>query len=135
MYIYFLKFSTMTISIEIGMGELFDRFSILTIKKERIQEPSKLKNVENEYNYLKVYIDELPNNLEVEKLYYDLLNVNTHLWEIEDELRELEKDDDFGDEFIKNARSVYKLNDKRAAIKKQINLIYNSKFVEEKSYK
>lgn len=125
----------MTVSIEIGMGELFDRFSILSIKKAEIKEPAKLKNVENEYDYLLQFIEKLPPNAEVEKVYSQLLSVNETLWEVEDRLRELEKEEDFGADFVKNARSVYKLNDNRAALKKQLNIIYNSKFIEEKSYK
>jgi DNA-dependent RNA polymerase auxiliary subunit epsilon len=125
----------MTIDIKIGIGEALDRVSILEIKLDSIADEVKLDNIKKEYKYLMGVL--LPvEELEGTKLLYDsLYEVNSSLWEVEDKLRELEKKNEFGVEFIELARSVYHLNDERAAIKKKINQLYNSEFVEEKSYK
>jgi hypothetical protein len=125
----------MTIDIKIGIGEALDRVSILEIKLDSIADEVKLDNIKKEYKYLMGVL--LPvEELEGTKLLYDsLYEVNSSLWEVEDKLRELEKKNEFGVEFIELARSVYRLNDERALIKKKINQLYNSEFVEEKSYK
>jgi hypothetical protein len=120
--------------IEISIGEAFDRLTILKIKSEMIKDEAKLTNVMKEYFYLQNLLKE---ELEVDEDNEDfkrLFNVNSQLWDVEDKLRECEKNDDFTDEFIKLARAVYYLNDARAVIKKEINLAYGSQFVEEKSY-
>lgn len=99
-----------------------------------IKDEAKLTNVMKEYFYLQNLLKE---ELEVDEDNEDfkrLFNVNSQLWDVEDKLRECEKNDDFTDEFIKLARAVYYLNDARAVIKKEINLAYGSQFVEEKSY-
>jgi hypothetical protein len=119
--------------IEVSIGEIVDKLSILQIKKENIKDSEKLKNVENEYKYLnKIVFDDLK-ILEMD--YLELLEINSKLWIIEDDIREKEKVSDFDNDFIELARSVYFINDKRAEIKKSINLKYGSEFIEEKSYK
>ena len=120
--------------IEISIGEAFDRLTILKIKSEMIKDESKLTNVMKEYFYLQNLLKE---ELEVDEDNEDfkrLLEINETLWEVEDLLREFEKENSFGEEFVQLARSVYVLNDKRAIVKKEINLAYGSQFVEEKSY-
>ena len=125
----------MIIDIKIGIGEALDRVSILEIKLDSIVDEVKLKNVKREYDYL-ISVLKLTDELNGKKLLYESLHkVNSRLWEVEDMLRELESKNDFGTEFIELARSVYKLNDERAELKKRINVLYNSEFIEEKSYK
>lgn len=119
--------------IEVSIGEIVDKLSILQIKKENIKDSEKLKNVENEYNYLHEIVFE---NLQITKNdYSELFDINSKLWIIEDDIREKERLGLFDNEFIELARSVYFTNDKRAEIKKSINLKYGSLFIEEKSYK
>jgi Family of unknown function (DUF6165) len=120
--------------IEISIGEAFDRLTILKIKSEKIKDESKLANVMKEYFYLQNLLNE---ELEVNQENEDfkrLLEINENLWEVEDLLREYEENKSFNDKFIQLARLVYVLNDKRARVKKEINLAYGSEFVEEKSY-
>jgi len=120
--------------IEISIGEAFDRLTILKIKSEMIKDEAKLTNVMKEFFYLQNLLKE---ELEVDEDNEDfkrLLEINETLWEVEDLLREFEKENSFGKEFVELARSVYVLNDKRAIVKKEINLAYGSQFVEEKSY-
>ena len=120
--------------IEISIGEAFDRLTILKIKSEKIKVESKLANVMKEYFYLQNLLNE---ELEVNEENQDfkrLLEINENLWEVEDLLREYEENKSFNDKFIQLARLVYVLNDKRARVKKEINLAYGSEFVEEKSY-
>lgn len=120
--------------IEISIGEAFDRLTILKIKSEKIKDEAKLTNVMKEYYYLQ---NLMKDELEVDEDNEDfkrLLEINETLWEVEDLLREFEKENSFGQEFVHLARSVYVLNDKRATVKKEINLAYGSQFVEEKSY-
>jgi hypothetical protein len=119
--------------IEVSIGEIVDKLSILRIKKNNISDSEKLKNVTTEYDYLySIVFDEL--KIE-ESDFYNLVLINEKLWDIEDKLRDKERDKSFDNDFIKLARSVYFTNDKRAEIKKEINLKYGSLFVEEKSYK
>lgn len=125
----------MIIDIKIGIGEALDRVSILEIKLESISDEVKLKNIKKEYDYLISILQPIEELDGTKLLYESLYKVNCSLWEVEDILRELEKNNDFGVQFIEAARSVYKLNDERADIKKRINLLYNSEFIEEKSYK
>ena len=120
--------------IEISIGEAFDRLTILKIKSEKIKDEAKLTNVMKEYYYLQ---NLMKDELEVDEDNEDfkrLLEINETLWEVEDLLREFEQANSFGEEFIQLARSVYVLNDKRATVKKEINMSYGSQFVEEKSY-
>lgn len=120
--------------IEISVGEAFDRLSILKIKSERIKNESKLTNIMNEYFYLQNLLKEELDVNEDDEDFKKLLVVNETLWDVEDKLREHEEAQDFGEDFVALARSVYELNDKRASIKKDININWGSEFVEEKSY-
>jgi hypothetical protein len=125
----------MTIDIKIGIGEALDRVSILEIKLDNIKDEVKLHNIKKEYDYLISVLQPIE-ELDGTKLLYDsLCDVNSRLWEVEDLLRVIEKKNDFTEEFINLARCVYKLNDKRAEVKKRINILYGSHFIEEKSYK
>ena len=117
--------------IEVSIGEVVDKWTILSIKAINIIDRDKLINIFKERAYLNNVID--PEILH-DSLVDDLLKVNKKLWDVEDDLRICEKDKDFSIRFIDLARSVYKLNDKRADIKKEINIKYGSEFVEEKSY-
>jgi predicted nuclease with TOPRIM domain len=125
----------MTVSIEIGIGELVDRLTILKIKMSEITDETKLANVKTEYEYLLGISDAVETHPQMEQLLEELYDVNSELWDVEDDLRECEKKKSFGKDFIELARSVYRLNDRRAAIKKEINQLHGSKFIEEKSYK
>ena len=121
--------------IEVSIGEIVDKLSILKIKTENITDKLKLDNVVKEYEYLlSVVENDLNISTEID-LYKELLSINKELWVIEDDIRDKERDNSFGDEFISLARSVYFTNDKRADVKKRINIEYGSDFVEEKSYK
>ena len=125
----------MTIDIKIGIGEALDRVSILEIKLDNITDEVKLQNIKKEYDYLTSVLQPIEELSGTKLLYESLYKVNSRLWEVEDLLRILEKKNDFTEEFINLARSVYKLNDERAEIKKRINKLYGSEFLEEKSYK
>ena len=115
-----------------SIGELIDKITILELKKKYMNE-TKLKNVEKELKLLKYILQD--KNLDIELgLVNDLRNVNNNLWKIEDKIRKKESNQEFDDDFIELARSVYKENDKRSYIKKEINQKYNSKIIEEKSY-
>ncbi|MFL2555753.1 MAG: DUF6165 family protein [Gammaproteobacteria bacterium] len=124
-----------SIKIELSVGELLDKISILQIKVERINDSSKLENIKKELSVLlslwegSVYVN---HDLESEKNKLKL--VNEELWDIEDKIREKEREQVFDKEFIELARSVYITNDKRADIKKIINSKTGSELVEEKSY-
>jgi len=123
--------------IEVSNGEVLDKYSILLIKSERITDPTALKNVERELRSLQAAVDTIRSqefSATLPTLQNQLMEVNTQLWEVEDVLRGLEKSQDFGTSFVAAARSVYQLNDRRAAVKKEINLLTGSIIVEEKSY-
>ncbi|MEM1400355.1 MAG: DUF6165 family protein [Pseudomonadota bacterium] len=123
------------IMVEIGPGELLDKLSILHIKADRISDPAKLANIRYELGVLeKCRKANVPDSETITALFADLRKVNEALWEIEDDIRDCEAAGDFGDKFIQLARSVYLTNDKRAALKKEINLALNAAIVEEKSY-
>jgi len=117
--------------IDVSIGEIADKISILVIKNERIKDPEKLKNVQKELSLL---VEAFPAEILIDKLYTELSSINLSLWAIEDNIREYERLGEFNDEFIQLAREVYITNDKRAAVKKEINLKYGSDIVEEKSY-
>ena len=118
------------LNVPVSVGEVLDKISILEIKSERITDADKLANVRRELDcLLQVAADHRVPDLEP-----SLKEVNEQLWDVEDALRVLESKQDFGDDFIELARSVYVLNDQRAAIKKQINVAVGSALVEEKSY-
>lgn len=122
-------------TIKVSVGELFDKITILEIKRFRITEPEKLHNVLREYNYLCKKALKLDKEYASSKEFKKLYKINLILWEVEDSKRSHERSKDFGAEFIELARNVYKFNDKRALVKKAINTKYNSEIVEEKSYK
>lgn len=121
--------------VEVSNGELLDKFSILQIKMSNITNESKLVNVTKEYNELYNDCMEILGDSKVFELFSELREINKDLWKIEDDIRECEERQDFGDEFIQLARAVYFTNDKRAEFKKKINLASGSALVEEKSYK
>ena len=125
----------MKVNIPVSLGELLDKISILEIKKKKIQNESKLKNIKKELIGLRNVLDKLNIDLsQTDDLYKDLYEINLSLWEIEDSIRVLEKNKDFEKQFIDLARSVYITNDKRFEVKNEINKLFNSEYVEEKSY-
>ena len=123
------------ILVEVSIGELLDKISILEIKKEKIKDPKKLKFVFTEYLILK---EQLEKNVKIdkklEKLFQYLKDINNKLWDIEDEKRNCEKNKDFSDNFIKLSRDVHFLNDERAKIKLDINNHKGSNIKEIKEY-
>ena len=121
----------MKITVPISLGELYDKISILEIKLANIPDTKKLANISQEYNELKEIADGYPIE---DDLYNQLKEINKDLWDIEDGIRVKERNKDWGDDFVKLARRVYFSNDKRAEVKKEINLKYGSSIVEEKSY-
>lgn len=118
--------------IEVSNGEIIDKLTILQIKRERMEDAKKLENVNREYDILSAVSEEII--AAEDPLYKALYEINCQLWEIEDRIRELEDAQDFGDEFIQTARAVYVTNDKRAELKKEINIKTLSLLHEEKSY-
>ena len=120
--------------IEVSIGEIVDKLSILKIKTENITDKVKLDNVIKEYEYLLGVVENDLNISTDSDLYNELLSINKELWGIEDDIRDKEREKSFGDEFVSLARSVYFTNDRRADVKKRINIEYGSDFVEEKSY-
>jgi|694.fasta_scaffold02784_13 hypothetical protein len=119
--------------VEISIGELIDKWTILKIKSERISDQSKLINIKKEIEYLYNEVLKIKGLIN-DDLSENLLKVNQMLWQVEDDLRVFESNNIFNESFVSSARSVYKLNDLRASIKMKINLKYNSNFVEEKSH-
>ena len=123
------------IIVEVSIGELLDKISILEIKQEKIKDPEKLKFIKNEYSILK---DQLGKNVKsddnLNDLYQSLKEINAKLWVIEDDKRQCEKDKDFGEKFIKLSRNVHFLNDDRAKIKLEINNHTGSVIKEIKEY-
>ncbi len=123
------------ILIPVAPGELIDRLTILRIKSERITDPAKLANVRREMAALAEVADRaLPPSADLTALWEDLYRINCDLWQIEDDIRAFERRSDFGAGFIGLARAVYITNDRRAEVKKRINLALGSALVEEKSY-
>jgi hypothetical protein len=118
--------------IEISNGELLDKLSILEIKLQKIQDPEKLTNIRREYMLIKPLAETIIESTKA--LYVNLIEINRKLWEIEDSIRNFELNQNFSNEFIQKARSVYLLNDQRAQIKRNINLATASDLTEEKSY-
>ncbi len=123
------------ILVEIAPGELIDKITILEIKTERIADPDKLNNVRVELEVLEKARDEaVEASPELGDLAARLRKVNEALWDIEDDIRDCERRQDFGPRFIELARSVYRSNDQRAAVKREVNELLGSKLIEEKSY-
>ena len=126
----------MQIKVPVSVGELVDKLVILEIKAERIGDAGKRANVVHERDLLRATVArEVPGSRELDRLTAELKKVNEALWEIEDDIRDLERARDFGVRFVELARAVYVTNDKRAALKKDINRLVGSDIVEEKSYK
>ncbi len=118
--------------IEVSNGEIVDKLTIIEIKLENISNEQKLVNLRAEFEVLDLAVASIiPKD---HHLYLQLLEINKKLWVIEDRIRELEKNKDFGDEFINVARSVYFTNDLRSEVKRKINELTNSALIEEKSY-
>lgn len=124
-----------SLAVPIAPGELVDKVTILRIKAERIADPEKLRHVRRELEALEAARERLDDGSEaLARLTAELKEVNEALWEVEDALRELERAGDFGPRFVELARSVYHRNDRRAALKRQVNELLGSEIVEEKSY-
>ena len=120
---------------EISAGELFDKITILEIKKSKISNKEKLNDIEKELLSLKETVKKyIPNQSSISKYINDLKNINLKLWDIEDGKRAAEKNKDFGEKFIELARNVYKFNDERAKVKLAINTTLGSNIKEVKSY-
>lgn len=117
--------------IEVSNGEIVDKYTILVIKSERINDKDKLRNINKELKSLERALKKI--SFSATDL-MDLISINDQLWIVEDKLREMESNNTFDERFIDLARSVYKLNDTRAEIKKRINISTGSLLVEEKSY-
>ena len=123
------------IVVEVSVGELLDKISILEIKKEKIKDPEKIRFINNEHEVLKdQFLKNVKSDEKVDSLFKFLKEINNKLWVIEDDKRLCEKNSDFGDEFIKLSRDVHFLNDERAKIKLEINNHTGSKIKEIKEY-
>ena len=120
----------MKVQVSLSVGELLDKITILEIKREKITCPIKLKNIETELSFLNISAN-LDNSDEIKQC---LKEINSHIWDVEDKVRDHERRKVFGTEFIETSRLVYKFNDERARIKYEINKRYDSDIVEEKSY-
>jgi len=123
------------ILVPVSPGELVDKITILRLKSERISDPDKLANVTRELDLLNDVADHaLPENPRLAALVDELFDTNASLWDIEDDIRRCEARQHFGESFVALARAVYFTNDRRAELKKQINLLLGSGIIEEKSY-
>ena len=123
------------ILVEVSVGELFDKISILEIKKDKIKDKEKLKYLVDEYNLLKEQmVNKVKPNEKLSGLFNTLKDINSKLWVIEDDKRLCEKNSNFGEKFIKLSRDIHFLNDKRASIKLEINNQTGSKIKEIKEY-
>ncbi len=122
--------------VEISTGELIDKISILEIKLLNIKDPSKIINVYKELQVLNTHFQELLDEYgsKIKELYIKISNVNKTLWDIEENIRKKESLKEFNEEFVELARQLYLINDQRTNLKKEINLLTKSEFVEEKSY-
>jgi len=118
--------------IEVSNGEIIDKLTIIQIKFERIKDKVKLVNLQKEYDELSKDSSSIIDSSD--PLYKSLYAVNCELWDIEDHIRELERNKDFGNDFISTARAVYIKNDKRSELKREINIKTSSGLIEEKSY-
>ena len=122
--------------VEVSNGELLDKLTILELKLSNISDVKKLTNIQKEHDELNPLAGQLFDSYgeELKNLYKQLAEINSELWTIEDDIRECERNKDFGSDFVSLARAVYFTNDKRSDVKKAINLLTDSGFVEEKSY-
>jgi hypothetical protein len=121
------------VSVPVSYGEAADKISILTIKSERLADPAQLANVRKELALLTAAFD-VPRTPALDALFAKLKSINESLWRIEDDIRACERRGDFGEDFIRLARSVYQTNDRRAAAKREIDTLLGSELREEKSY-
>ena len=124
----------MLINTPISLGELVDKISILIIKKKNISDSIKLEHVTKEYDFLQKTLKEYISEDKINKFIQQLININSKLWKIEDDIRECERKKIFDQTFIDLARSVYYTNDERAKVKNDINRTFGSELVEVKSY-
>ena len=123
------------ILVEVSVGELLDKISILEIKQGKIKDPKKLEFINDEYNILKSQLDQnVKSGEKLDNLFQSLKEINSKLWVIENEKRICEKNSDFGEKFVKLSRDVHFLNDERAKIKLSINEQSGSKIKEVKQY-
>ena len=123
------------IIVEVSVGELLDKISILEIKQDKIKDPNKLEFINAEHSILKNQLEKnVQSNSKLQELYNSLKEINAKLWVIEDDKRQCEQDKDFGEKFIKLSRNVHFLNDDRAKIKLEINNLTGSKIKEIKEY-
>ena len=123
------------IIVEVSIGELLDKISILEIKQEKIKDPEKLKFIFDEHSVLKEQLDKnVKSDDKLDNLFQSLKDINSKLWLIEDDKRQCEKDKDFSEKFVKLSRDVHFLNDDRAKIKLEINNHTGSKIKEIKEY-
>ena len=123
------------IIVEVSVGELLDKISILEIKQDKIKDPGKLSFINNEHSILKNQLEKnVKSDEKLEKLFKDLKDINAKLWVIEDDKRDCEKNKDFGEKFIKLSRDVHFLNDDRAKIKLEMNNHTGSVIKEIKEY-
>ena len=120
--------------IEVSNGEIFDKLSILEVKNEKLTNKLKLEYVAKEYQYLQEVISQIDFSLQ-DDIYKRLRDINFSLWDIEDEIRFKEEEEDFGERFIELSRLIYKLNDERFRLKNKINIRTNSDFHEQKGHK
>ena len=125
----------MSVEIVVSFGELFDKISILEIKQAKVVRPDQRTNIENELDVLnRVCATAVPADVAIDDLVAGLTDVNERLWNVEDELRDCERRNEFGAAFVEFARSVYRLNDRRAQLKRELNLRLGSELIEEKLY-
>ena len=123
------------IIVEVSVGELLDKISILEIKQTKIKDPEKLKFINNEHSILKNQLEKnVKSDDNLNNLYQSLKEINAKLWVIEDDKRQCERDKDFGEKFIKLSRDIHFLNDNRAKIKLEINNHTGSRIKEIKEY-
>lgn len=126
------------VKVPISIGELIDKLSILHIKLERVEDLQKRRNIQQEFDLLTLTLSGISKTpaetIAINQAHDDFVDINTKLWDVEDELRLRERNKQFGPDFVKLARSVYYFNDKRAQIKYDINIKLNSTIVEEKDY-
>jgi len=130
-----LLMTAQNIMVEIAPGELIDKITILELKRDHVKDPAKLANVAYELRVLQdTYNKAVSESAELRRLNAELKAVNQRIWQVEDDIRDCERRQDFGAQFVELARAVYHQNDHRAALKRQINVLLRSAIVEEKSY-
>jgi len=125
----------LSVEIAVSFGELFDKISILEIKQAKVVRPDQRANIEKELDILnRVRAGAVPADVAIDDLMGGLADVNERLWDVEDELRDCERRNEFDAAFVEFARSVYQLNDRRAQLKRELNMRLGSELIEEKLY-